>query len=282
MIRRQAGDDFLLITQTDHAQLAGELAVRFGNNRFTSPPPHSPVLLAIQQHDAGWPLHDDEPTLNDRQLPADVFETPKSIALNVWAASADRAEALDAYAGLLVSLHSLSLSIHAAPEPVTKTLAKGGAFDVRMMQDQFALNKFQHREVERQEQLRGKLGLSMEVPLKHGLAEPKSTPADDQLRFDFRLLQALDLISLCACCSKLPQTESQEVLPLVGQDPIRFKLAKNLAGAVRVSPWPFDDKRFEMQVPCRRVPGWRMETNEQLRTFYHQSKPETLIVRFEK
>ena len=155
MIRRSVGDDFLLISQTDHAVLAGELAGHFGNAKFARPMPLQPVLTAVTMHDQGWPLHDEEPTLNQRGLPLDVFEVPRAIALLVWEASAARAAVVDPYAGLLVSLHSLALSIHAA----SSSTHKDEKFDVRKMQELFAVNKFQHREVERQEGLRRELGL---------------------------------------------------------------------------------------------------------------------------
>jgi hypothetical protein len=171
MIRRDAGDDYLLITQTDHAAVAGELAAHFGNGKFARPVPREPLLTAVAMHDQGWPLHDDEPTLNKRGLPLDVFEVPRPIALMVWAASSERAAEADPYAGLLVSLHSLSLSIHATPPPPSK-LEK---FDVQRMHEQFAVNKFQHREIERQEQIRLGLGFTGDgsdqpVPLLHEAA----------------------------------------------------------------------------------------------------------------
>jgi hypothetical protein len=276
MIRRPAGDDFLLITQNDHAIVARQLAEHFGNSKFERPLPGSPALLAIGLHDAGWPLHDDEPTLNDRMQPLDVFETPRTIALPVWTLSADRAELADPYAGLLVSLHQLSLSIHATPPPAQKD---GEPFDVQKMHDQFAVNKFQHREVERQEKLRSKVGLSTRVPLKHGLAEAGLSEADDQLRFDFRLLQAMDLLSLCVCCAKLPMGETNEVLKTPTAAPIKLRVRKDVSGVVSVDPWPFDVKTIELQIPCRRVPGKRFESLEAFCECYRKGGNEILSVR---
>jgi hypothetical protein len=275
MIRRVAGDDFLLITQNEHAAVAQQLGEHFGNSRFERALANSPAMLAIGLHDAGWPLHDDEPTLNDRMVPLDVFETPRRIALPVWTLSADRAEAVDPYAGLLVSLHQLSLSIHATPPPVQKP---DEPFDVYKMHEQFAVNKFQHREVERQEKLRSKVGLSTRVPLKHGLAEPGTSEADDQLRFDFRLLQAMDLLSLCVCCAKLPQGETNEVLKRPAADAIKLRIRKDVAGVVGVDPWPFDVKTIELQIPCRRMPGRRFDSLEEFRESYRRANQEILRV----
>ncbi|MGH7215374.1 MAG: DUF3891 family protein, partial [Tepidisphaeraceae bacterium] len=102
MIRRRVGDEFFLITQHDHALLAGALAGHFGNDVFGAPEPRAGVVRATALHDCGWPLHDDRPTIHPKtREPLDVFEVSRPIALRVWSASADRAEAADAYAGLL-------------------------------------------------------------------------------------------------------------------------------------------------------------------------------------
>jgi hypothetical protein len=274
MIRRDAGGDFLLITQPDHAALAGELAAHFGNARFFRPSPRESLLTAVSLHDSGWTLHDNEPTLNVGGLPLDVFETPRQIALRVWAASAERAAAADPYAGLLVSLHSLSLSIYATSASVNKT----EKFDVQKMHEQFAVNKFQHREIERQEQIRIALGFNMNVPLKHGLAEPHASPEDDRIRFDFRLLQAMDLVSLCLCCSKLPQGESNDVLKGPGTDPIKLRLRRRPDGVLHVDPWPFDVQRLELSTLAKRVPGRKYHSVEEFRSVYTQATTERIAM----
>ena len=105
----------------------------------------------MRLHDCGWPLHDDEPTLNRDGKPLDVFETTREIALQVWTASVERAAAADRYAGLLVSLHVLSLSVFASSQTQLR------AREVRPERaggTKFAVSKFQHREIERQEDLR--------------------------------------------------------------------------------------------------------------------------------
>jgi len=76
---RHVGNEYFLNHQNDHAILAGQLAQHFGNDRFATPEPRESVLTGVRMHDAGWPLHDDEPTLNKAHHPLDVFEVPRSI-----------------------------------------------------------------------------------------------------------------------------------------------------------------------------------------------------------
>jgi hypothetical protein len=135
MIRKRVGDQFWLITQQDHARVAGVLARAVGNRQFAPPANPDVVYAAVDAHDDGWPLHDDAPTLNEAGLPADVFELPRSTEHPVWLESALRATRIDPYAGLLVSLHGLSLSAMAA------SMAQSDRPDDEHRRRQFDLNK---------------------------------------------------------------------------------------------------------------------------------------------
>ena len=60
--------------------------------------------------------------------------------------------------------------------------------------------------------LRGALGLSVERPLDHGLAlasdaSAQADVAEQNLAYDVRLLQAMDMLSLCICCTQPPTRE---------------------------------------------------------------------------
>src|SRR5207249_3009653 len=101
------------------------------------------ACLGISLHDCGWPLHDDQPTLSKDGFPLDVFESPRAIAIQCWTASVERAAARDPYAGLLVSLHVLNLSVF-----VSESAASGQSFNMDNPQDRFAMVKFQQREIE--------------------------------------------------------------------------------------------------------------------------------------
>jgi hypothetical protein len=274
MIRRAAPDgSYLLVAQHDHALLAGRLAERVGNARFARPDPFERVVTGVMLHDAGWPLHDDEPTLNPRGEPLDVFEVSRTIGLRVWQASADEAEAADPYAGLLTSLHVLALSVYAT----SQTSFDHEKFDTSDAQERFAVNKFQHREVERQEALRRRLGLRTDVPLQHGLVPPggDADADDERLRFNFRLLQAMDLISLAVCCTAPPAGRTQDVHPRPGADATSLSLARD-GDDVLVDPWPFDVPAVEVEVPYRRVPGGTYTDEVTFRATYAAAPVESL------
>jgi hypothetical protein len=250
MIRRDVDDECWLFTQHDHALMAAEVAAHFGNDAIASPAPREQTLLGIALHDCGWPLHDERPALNRNGLPMDVFETTRQWGLKIWTASASRAAAEDPYAGLLVSLHSLSLSVFAT----TQTGFLHEKFDIADPRARFDMNKFQHGQIELQEQLRRKIGLSTEHPLTHGLAEESDDESEQRLLFNFRLLQAMDKVSLCICCTQPPFRQIEPLLPRPGAAPVKLSVQRPDAQHLLLWPWPFDRPELNVLVPYRVVP----------------------------
>jgi hypothetical protein len=274
MIRREDKGDFLLITQHDHAQIAGELAESFGNEFFARPEPFDSAIRGVSLHDCGWPLHDDRPTLNRDGKPLDVFETPREIGLMVWSASADRAAAKDPYAGLLVSLHVLSLSVFAT----TQTEFEHEKWDMDHQPDRFAVTKFQHKEIERQEKLRTLLGLRTDRPVHHAQPREVGQKREDELTFNFRMLQAMDTISLAACCTKPPSSQTQDVMPEPGAAPLRLSLSRR-GDDVLIDPWPFALAEIELKIPLSRLPAEKFADEDQFRDAYARCSAEILTCR---
>jgi hypothetical protein len=267
MIRRAVEDEFLLIAQHDHALLSGEMARRIGNELFAPPSPYEAVVEGIAQHDCGWPLHDENPTLNASGRPLHVFETPVGLATQVWNASVARAMNLGAYQGLLVSLHALGLSAFAMAHAKNPSRA-----------DVFEMNKFQHRQIEIQEDLRARLGLSNDLPRQLGLAAPGASADEDLLRFNFRLLTAMDRISLALCCGENLFATLEDIYPRPGAGAMRLTLSMPDSATMVVTPWPFDQGRLCFEVPARRVPDRAFATAEELQERYRQAPTERVML----
>jgi hypothetical protein len=270
MIRKQVGDEFWLIAQHDHALLAAALAQHVGGRGYASPSPSA--VRGIALHDCGWPAHDDEaPTLNHRGLPLDVFETPPSVGLRVWSEGARRAaRETDAYAALLVSLHTLSLSVYATtPSPVVHE-----RFDTSDAGTRFEVNKFQQQQIELQEELRARLGMRVDEPRRFGLIEQSRDPREQQLSFDFRLLQAMDKLSLSICCTTPPFETLEPLLtePAGANRPINVRLVS--AFELALAPWPFREDRVEASVPVRRVPARTYASNDEFCATYRAAPLE--------
>jgi len=246
MIRRHVGDQFWLITQHEHALLSGRLAAAIGG---AFAPLSERAVRGIALHDCGWPLHDDAPTLNSAGLPLDVFESPRTVAMAVWPESARRAAQEDPYAGLLVSLHALSLSIMAS----TPTPFAHEKFDLADPTARFELNRFQQSQVELQEHLRQKLRLRVDRPRVAGLAVSPDDDAERQLTYDFRLLQAMDKLSLGICCTQPPADIVSPMPNSPGGDDLPIRLTRDGDFDLLLRPWPFAEAKVTVQAPFRRV-----------------------------
>lgn len=270
MIRRQTAEAYWLFAQHDHALLAGELARHWGNANFARPDPFESTILGTAHHDAGWPLHDEHPTRSAAKIPLDVFETPRQITHKVWLESANRAIAIDPYAGLLVCLHGLSLSA------ISVSANQPAKFDPQQLRQQFDLNKLQHQLIERLERLRAQLGLRIDRPLRLGLAEGWTDDAEDKLKFNLRLLQAMDLISLSICCTTPPDFIPGHVHPRPGEATVKLQLARPTPGELRVSPWPFDLARLEVSIPYRIVPQRTYQSDAELQVVYSTAQTQML------
>jgi hypothetical protein len=272
MIRRRVADDFLLITQNDHAAFSGFLARHIGNEHFDALAPE--VIAAIAAHDAGWPSQDDRPTLNAAGLPLHVFETPLVLAMEIWSASARLAEALGPYAALLVSLHQLALSDIARQRMDSRAHERGA-----LGRDLFNLNKFQHAQIERQELLRRQLAMRTDLPLCLGLANRGVAADEDRLRFDFRMLTLCDRISLQVCCGELLFSCIEEIHARAQAAvwSIRTRYAGN--DLLTMDPWPFDQDALAYQIPMRRVSGRQFETELEFRAAFDASKLESVDAR---
>jgi hypothetical protein len=260
MIRHPQGSDLLLFTQHEHALLSSRLAERIDGGVIAKP--LTRTIDGISLHDCGWPIHDDDPTLNPQGHPLHVFETPVWLATRVWSASARQAASKDSYAGLLVSLHVLHLSTLFAQ-----------SHDPR---DVFEINKFQHQQVELQEQLRSAVGLRIDQPLSHGLARPGTSPQEDALLFDYHLLRAMDQLSLALLCAEdlFPSLDGIDSRP--GGSAISIRLQKLAPFHLRLDPWPFDAPRLTFSVPFRRITPHSFREIEEFRRTYATSPRERI------
>lgn len=146
MIRRDDGESWLLITQVDHAHLAGDLAAAWGNAQ--TPPVPEPTLLlpAIRDHDEGWRSWEKSPRIHpDTGIPREFLEMPMVDAVAIWRRSIEvchrRERSLaDAFA---VFEHFLATrSKRLTPDRTTVAevaLALSGTFDAERVAERMAV-----------------------------------------------------------------------------------------------------------------------------------------------
>src|SRR5580704_908310 len=190
MLRLETETGWWLVTHPDHARLAGAFAEHWGNERFVAPEPRARVLKGIARHDDGWATRDAQPQITRQGKPSAFsvelvgkYSAFEEIDLADYLAVRDRAVRLiaeeDAYAALLISMHTYSLlSEHADRSTIAPA-------ELPLL-DQF---------LDKQKSFQQSLRLQI-IANSHFTPEQKT---EASALDHFRLLQATDNLSLLTC-----------------------------------------------------------------------------------
>ncbi|HXZ27471.1 MAG TPA: DUF3891 family protein [Terriglobales bacterium] len=214
--QQQPGEDCWLITQPDHAALAGDVAANLALPEVTAE-----VVRAIALHDEGWAACDqralDATGPPGASLPRSFVAMPVAEFVAAWSASIDRAESVAPIGGLIVSEHFCWLA--------DEHLSAGGDAP----EDAARLRAFLENEHKRRIRLRER---------------ERRPPAEVE-----KLLQALqfcDLVSLYLCCGAATNVEFPQ--RLAGPRPIRLRRERE---ACLFEPTPFRSS-FDLAIAARR------------------------------
>lgn len=109
MIVRGRGSQLELITQPDHARLAGDILIAWRADGFPSRRTRDTVLVATREHDRGWVPVDAAPPLDEEGRPFDFLRTPDSIKQQLWPRAVEELGPASAYAAALVAQHALTI-----------------------------------------------------------------------------------------------------------------------------------------------------------------------------
>ncbi|HJR59307.1 MAG TPA: DUF3891 family protein [Vicinamibacterales bacterium] len=109
MIVRPSGPSQLLITQPDHAALAGRIMREWHAGELQTSPRRPEILLAIDQHDNGWAEVDVDPIVDPTTGRIfDFVSAPAQVRRSVWPRGIERLSATP-YAAALVAQHALHI-----------------------------------------------------------------------------------------------------------------------------------------------------------------------------
>jgi hypothetical protein len=214
--QQQPGEDCWLITQPDHAALAGDLAANLALPAITAE-----AVRAIALHDEGWAQCDQSALAAAGQAgaspPRSFVAMPVAEFVAAWSASIDRAQAVAPIGGLMVSAHFCWLA--------DEHLAAGQDTP----EDAGRLRAFLESEHKRQAQLRER---------------ERRPPAEVESLV--QALQFCDLASLYLCSGAAENVEFPQ--PLAGPRPIRLRREKE---ACVFEPTPFRNS-FDLAIAARR------------------------------
>lgn len=268
MLRLQTPTGYFLITHPDHAHLAGRFAEHWGNDLFLPPTPRENVLHGIHVHDDGWLARDAEPAVTRAGRPSAFsselvgrYSAFEEIVLADYLAVRESAvqqvEQTDAYAALLVSMHTYNLLTEHADrtsiQPADLPLLD--AFLDRQRQRQLALHKA----------IRNDLGFRPEQVTTEAVFN------------NFRLLQACDNLSLLSCVAYAQPATLLHPLPTV-HGPMPVAVEPKAARHFRLTPYPFNQPVLHFEIPARHVVGHTFASSADLAHRYHAASPESLAV----
>jgi hypothetical protein len=232
MIVRAFGGKLLLVRQTDHMVLSGQLAEAWGNDRFARPEPFAPLVRAAYEHDAGWADWEASPKVDPHtRLPYQFSDMPVEEHLAFYRRGVDAVAAKDAHAGLLVNLHCQGFHnqrFGTAPDLVMRQLPPA-------------------QEVALRHALAGLQAQQRTLGLQVGVEEPT-------LWTQYELLQIYDRLSLYLCMPPQKEAGLGPVPVGVGGERVALKLRPGGGDNVVVTPWPFREPSLVVGVEGRLVP----------------------------
>jgi hypothetical protein len=222
MVLHEDGNSVICIGQASHAWVSGQLARRWGNERFARPDPFDEVCLGAEQHDVGMAEWDLAPELNpDTGRPRSFMQMPLLTHLDLWTKAPDKVLTQSPYAALLVSLHGHALYAR-------RDTMEPGTDESR------AVKRFVEHQEAYQRELIANLG---EDP--------------ERARRNQVLVWALDFLSLAPLLGWVPDSVPAPTRPGEPHAELSVEAAGPLA--LTVDPWPFGTDELRIRYQGRRL-----------------------------
>jgi hypothetical protein len=270
MLRLQAEGGWWLVTHPEHARLAGEFASRWGNDLFARPEPRAHVLRGIYAHDDGWAARDAAPVVTKQGKPAafshelvGTYSAFEEIDLRAYLAVRRSAVQLiaqeDAYAAILISMHTHNLLSERADRSTTKP------------EELPWLDAFLVEQSSLQRALRERL-------LAVGALSAEELSQETLLRH-FQLLQACDNLSLLSCVDYAGSATLLHPFRLSDGRVSEVQVERVGERSFRLSPYPFEAGEIAFSVRARFVPGEVFASSEALQERFAAATVEELVVR---
>jgi Protein of unknown function (DUF3891) len=279
MLVTRRGGRLALVTQPDHAAVAGALARQWGNQQFVAPIAAHALVQAATHHDDGWLELDGRPMFNhEQQRPAHFIELPLTDTVGPYARGVESVYARDQHAGVLVSMHFSGF--------YTSRWGVGGGAP---SDNPLALEVVATQEQRWMPALRE----------AWGYRGPRSE-FDAHNWYAYEILQAVDLMSLGLCLMDVEQPARDQPIDVTGSltaidQPAGPRLVTGVPRAaggpyatlqltvteprgVQVEPYPFSAPRFELPIAVRELEDRRYGTPEEAADAYHAATVRELMV----
>lgn len=267
-------DEYRLITQPDHANMSGKIAVNWGNATFSDPEPKHSLVVAAEDHDHGWKKYDLYPRIEgNEKKPIDFIEISSDDWTSFYGTGVQDSTEVDPYGGLMVSMHASGLRRqgYGVRPKIPDLYDDPGYADFVDEQEKFQEELI----VDLQDsEILGDYATQKEQEFLHELHERgdhEKVEVDGYSRtwYNYNLLQVFDRIAIYFCdndpleettIAPMPRTYDSEMEELHIQ-PIGDK-------DVRLDPYPFETSPLTLEVDARFIPKTYETQEELIRTYY--------------
>jgi hypothetical protein len=256
IVRKETDGSLLMVGQTDHSHLVGQLASHWGNARFVAPDPYDAVVRAAYYHDYGWLSYETSPVLDPASGETPDFRQVGGRQLASYQWCVDWMTGIDRYSGLIVSMHRTGLW-----RQRYGTIAYPDAYNPRALGPEIEAFIARHEAWQEEE---------------------RSGRDAAEVWTNYRLLQVWDLLGLYFCCQE-PREDRIEPVPLARsadkRDGVRLALNPLSTRKVAFDPYPFDVRPIKVQLACKRLPRVTYADQAAFRRAYFQAPSE--LIEFE-
>lgn len=253
IIRKEPNGQLLVIGQTDHSRLVGQLAAHWGNTAFAVPKPYESVVRAATYHDYGWLRYETSPLIDGESgEPFQFLKVPlTSTQMASYQWSLDWMAEIDTYSGLIVNMHRTGLW-----KGRYQTIKHPMGYNIKTMSPE--IQAFIAKNEAWQERERALLD-------------------HDNVWTNYRLMQVWDLLGLYFCCQD-PSEDYVEPVPARYGNGEGVVMSMKPVGPRRVAfdPYPFDVRPCRIQLGFRRLPTTSFPDVETFRRAYFQAELELM------
>lgn len=253
IIRKEPTGNLLVIGQTDHSRLVGQLAAHWGNTTFAVPKPYESVVRAATYHDYGWLRYETSPLIDGESgEPYQFLKVPlTSTQMASYQWSLDWMAEIDTYSGLIVNMHRTGLW-----KGRYQTIKHPMGYNIKTMSPE--IQAFIARNEAWQERERARLD-------------------HDNVWTNYWLMQVWDLLGLYFCCQD-PYEDYIEPVPTQYGNGEGVPMSMKPVGPRQVAfdPYPFDVRPCRIQLGFRRMPTTSFPDVETFRRAYFQAELELM------
>lgn len=247
IVRHESDGSLVMITQNDHAVIAGFFAAHWGNDRFERPDPFLSTMRATLLHDLVWLREESSPRFD-----ASTGQTPNFLAVpfdiqnDEYGTTIDWINRTHSYAGWLVSRHRTGI-----------------------WKSRYGLMKQPHYP-------NRNLSADIEdlVVRTHAEQDAAAATLDRQkLTINYILLQVWDLFSLYICSNEHLNELSIEPVPAsyAGERSVCMTLTPVAPMRIKVDPFPFDRPSLEVAMVYRQLSQQIFENKSAFQRAYFEA-----------